>query len=270
MSNRQKSGLHKEISSIFNGVPLPSDKANGPLPDMEKKDKSAGHIPPVPTGDVKGPQISQQEPSKEAPPAKDKAIPARKKTGFARKEKTASVQVAKKMRGNDFRSSLKKSLKPMINKLMTPPEGVSQKKHMTTLALIPILILVVIFVFGRVLLKSGPSNDNSNQDDTGVTSVAPKTKIDWQMPEVYPEGLRDPMNKAYKHSIDTDTDNTEDLGIVIRGIAWSEDNPAVIIETEIYYQGQKVHGAEIKKITFDSVEFEKDGKTWTQNVSNLP
>jgi hypothetical protein len=268
MSNRQKSGLHKKISSIFSGVPLPSDKANGPLIDMEKKDNTAGHIPPVPTMPVKGPQLNQEESSKTAPEAKDKAVHAPQKIESARKEKSDTVAVAKKSQLRDFCKNLNNFLKPLLEKILTPPEGVSQKKHMTTLVSIPVLLLVVVFVFGRILLKSGSGNKNSKDDGAGILLVAPKTRIDWKIPEVYPTSLRDPMKKGYSYTTGDDTGTAADLGIVIRGIAWSEDKPAVIIGTEIYYQGQTVRDAKIIKITTDSVEFEKDAKTWIQKVSN--
>jgi hypothetical protein len=272
MSNRNKSGLHKEISSIFSGVPLPSDKANGPLMNMEKKkDNTAGHIPPVPSAALKGPQLIQQEPSKSSPETQDKAVPITEKTASAQQEKSDAVAVTKKTHLRDSFRSLNKSLKPLLEKLKTPPEGVSQKKHMATLVSVPILLLVVVFVFGRLLLKSGSGSKNSKGDDTGILEVAPKTQIDWKIPEVYPVGLRDPMKKGYRQSVTTVADDeptADNSGIVVRGIAWSEDNPAAIIGTEIYYQGQAVNDAKIIKITTDSVEFEKEGKTWIQKVSN--
>jgi hypothetical protein len=281
MSNRQKSGLHKEISSIFSGVPLPSDNANGPLMDMEKKDNTAGHIPPMPTEAVKGPQLIQQEPSKLSPKADEKPAPAPQKSASApalqksapapAPEKGGAGSANKKSQLKGFRKSLSNSLKPLLEKLMTPPEGVSRTKHMAIVALVPVLLLVVVLVFGRLLLKSG-SKSKTSENDTEISSVTQQTKIDWKQPEVYPEGLRDPMKRSYRQPVTTTVTNIEpttaDSGIVVRGIAWSEDNPAVIVGTEIYYQGQVVHDAKIIKINTDSVEFEKDGKTWTQKVSN--
>jgi hypothetical protein len=269
MSNRQKSGLHKEVSSIFSGVPLPSDKTDGPLMDMKKKDNTAGHIPPVPDSAVKGPQLIQQESSEPSPKAGEKPVAAPEKSFSAPQQSSAGPEY-KKSRLNDFRDSLKKFLKPVMEKLLTPPEGVSRTKHMTILALIPVLLLVVVLVFGRMILKSG-SKSKTSDNDTQISSVAPKDKINWQQPEIYPTGLRDPMKRSYRQPVTTVTDpqtTTADSGIIVRGIAWSEDNPAAIIGTEIYYLGQVVRDAKIIKINTDSVEFEKDGKTWILKVSN--
>ncbi len=271
MSNRQKSGLHKEISSIFSGVPLPSDKANGPLMDMEKKDNSAGHIPPVPKAAVKGPQLNQQEPSvKPSPKVENKSVSVPEMNNPAA-EKSSKAPVYKKNQLSAFRKSLNKFLKPIMDKILIPPEGVSRTKHMTTLALVPALFLVVVLVFGRMLLKSGSKSKDLKDGDGKISSVASKNQIVWQMPETYPAGLRDPMKRSYRQKVTT-VENPEptpaDSGIIVRGIAWSEDNPAVIVGTEIYYLGQVVHNAKIIKITTDSVEFEKDGKTWIQKVSN--
>jgi hypothetical protein len=262
MSNRHKSGLHKEISSIFSGVPLPSDKADGPLMDMDKKDKSAGHIPPMPTTAVKGPQLNHQEQPKPSPAAEEKSVPA--------PEMSSKGSLSKKLGLNALRENLNKFLRPMMEKLMTPPEGVSRTKHMTMLVLIPTLFMVVVLVFGRLLLKSSAKSKAAKDDDTKISSVASKSQIQWQQPAAYPAGLRDPMKMGSRHTVSTvvDTQPTMDSVIVVRGIAWSEDRPAVVIGTEIYYQGQTVRDAKIIKINTDSVEFEKDGKNWTQKVSN--
>ncbi len=283
MSMKRKSGLHKEISSIFSGVPLPDDKANGPLVDMEKKDKTAGHIPPMPTAAVKGPQLNQQEPSKPSPKPEDKAVPAPEKSVPAPEKsvpapkqsvpapkQTSTGSANKKVNLSGFRKSVSKFLQPMKAKLLTPPEGVSQAKHMTMLILIPALFLVVVLVFGRTLLKSGAKNKGAKGDDAGISSVASKSQIEWQRPAVYPVGLRDPMKRGSRQTVAVivGPGPTTDSGIIVRGIAWSEDKPAVIIGTEIYYQEQVIHDAKIIKINMDSVEFEKDGKQWTQKVSN--
>ena len=46
MAKKKQSGLHKEISTIFDGVPLPND--NGKVQSGTSTiDRSAGHIPPA-------------------------------------------------------------------------------------------------------------------------------------------------------------------------------------------------------------------------------
>ena len=93
--------------------------------------------------------------------------------------------------------------------------------------------------------------------------------IDWQVPEVYPATLRDPMQfKAPPPPPDTnDTQTvTKTQEIEIKGILYSKENPSAIIGTEIVYEGDTVSGAKVVKINENSVEFEMNGKTWTQKV----
>jgi hypothetical protein len=253
MSTKHKSGLHKEISSIFSGVPLPNSNDNAnkqPLMDVEKTDKSAGHIPPMPSASPKPPQISLQEPAEKVTEVEETAVPVHKKVELS-----------------GFLKSLNQFWQMVKQKLLTPPEGVSPAKHMAMVISLPALFLVVVFVFGRLLLNSGVKGQKS-QDDVKETSVAPRTEIEWQRPEVYPVGLRDPMKKSYTQTPATTEDQTPSSDIVVRGIVWSEDNPVAVIGTEIVYQGQTVHDVTIVKINKDNVEFEKNGKRWTQNVAN--
>ncbi|MBN2272478.1 MAG: hypothetical protein JXN61_17835 [Sedimentisphaerales bacterium] len=58
----------------------------------------------------------------------------------------------------------------------------------------------------------------------------------------------------------------QDRSIVIKGIVWGE-RPAALIGGQIVREGGSVLGARVVKINKDSVEFEKDGKTWRQGVS---
>ncbi len=247
MSTKHKSGLHKEISSIFSGVPLPTNNADErTVMNAEATDKTEGHIPPMPSVSPKPLQMSQQEPAEAVVKAKEKIVPAHKQ-----------VQLS------GFRKSLNQFWQMVKLKLLTPPEGVSPAKHMTILISMPMLLLVVVFVFGRLLLNSGVKGNKAQDDDTEF-AVAPRAEIQWQRPEVYPVGLRDPMKRG-STQVSTTVEATD---VLVRGIVWSDDNPAAIIGTEIVYQGQTVHDVTVVKITRDSVEFERDGKKWTQKVAN--
>jgi type II secretory pathway component PulC len=54
--------------------------------------------------------------------------------------------------------------------------------------------------------------------------------------------------------------------LVVTGIVTTEQTPRALIGTEIVEQGQTIMGATVIRITPDSVEFEMDGKRWTQKV----
>jgi type II secretory pathway component PulC len=66
-------------------------------------------------------------------------------------------------------------------------------------------------------------------------------------------------------SVTTTTDG--EIGqITVKGIVYSEDNPSAIIGNEILHEGDKVSGATIVKINKNSVEFEMNGKKWSEKV----
>jgi hypothetical protein len=56
--------------------------------------------------------------------------------------------------------------------------------------------------------------------------------------------------------------------LVVTAITYSEDVKLAVVGTEMLREGDTVQGAIIVKINQDSVEFEKDGKRWTQPVQS--
>jgi hypothetical protein len=52
----------------------------------------------------------------------------------------------------------------------------------------------------------------------------------------------------------------------LTGILYSEDNPTAIIGGKIVKEGDIINGMKVVKIHRDRVEFEKDGKKWTQRA----
>lgn len=55
--------------------------------------------------------------------------------------------------------------------------------------------------------------------------------------------------------------------LVVKGIAYSKSNASALIGGEVVHEGDTVSGAQVVKITRDTVEFEMNGTTWTQGVS---
>lgn len=54
--------------------------------------------------------------------------------------------------------------------------------------------------------------------------------------------------------------------LALNGILYSEDSPSAIVGNKIVKEGDTVNGAKVIKINKDTVEFEKDGRTWTQKL----
>ncbi|MBN1795557.1 MAG: hypothetical protein JW804_02690 [Sedimentisphaerales bacterium] len=253
MAKMRKSGLHKEISTIFDGVQVPN--GNGQAGSSSSTiDRSAGHIPPTPN--VTPSRITQSV------VAQDKLVESTVKPAAAGKPQKPKIQMPSAFKKVSF-SGLNKFFEQIQKKLFAPKPGVSPTKQKVMVALMPVLIVIVIFVFGRNFMGSGGKKSKPQSGLMSPSAAAAKKEINWQRPAPYPENMRDPM-KEYAVHIDASPVKGD---IVVRGIVWSQDNPSAVIGTEILYQSETVQGAKIIKINQDSVEFERDGEKWTQKVA---
>ena len=126
--------------------------------------------------------------------------------------------------------------------------------------LAPVLFIVLIFMFIRAF--STPSQKITGPGTFGPAKAAASSdsKADWQVPELYPTTLRDPMRFG------SVTTPTETGGLIVKGIVYSEDNPCAVIGDQIVHEGDKVLDVVIIKINEKSIEFEANGKRWTQKV----
>ncbi len=57
---------------------------------------------------------------------------------------------------------------------------------------------------------------------------------------------------------------------LVTAIIYSEDKPSAVIGNQIVHEGDTLRGINVVKIYKDKVEFEKNGKRWTQAVENNP
>ena len=257
---KRRAGLHREVSSIFDGVPIPKESgAEQPIsapPSEPTSDVTAKPAAPVlPTAQTPKPQQPEQ-----APPKAD--MPKRPKPD-------ATIKTARQIPGQQAFEQIK-------NKLLAPKLGVSAGRQKTTMILIPVLFIVLIFVFIRVFstpsrakatpAELGPSSaasSSNNKAELGPSSATSSSnnKIDWQIPALYPETLRDPTQFGSVATTQAETGR-----LIVKGIVYSEDDPAALIGTRIVRQGDKVLGATVVKINIDSVEFEMNEKRWMQKV----
>jgi hypothetical protein len=53
---------------------------------------------------------------------------------------------------------------------------------------------------------------------------------------------------------------------VLSAIAYGEDKSLAMVDEKIVYEGDRIQGIKIMKIRIDRVEFEKNGKVWTQKL----
>jgi len=88
-----------------------------------------------------------------------------------------------------------------------------------------------------------------NAQPVQVATVIPKPKLEPE-PKLRPGPKLRPAPK----------------GLVVKGILYSKDNPAAIVDNELVHVGDTVRGATVMEITKNGVIFKKAGKSWDQNV----
>jgi len=266
-SNKKRSGLHKEISSIFDGVPVPNDRAAA-RPNTGPEQGQPGYDTPRPP----------------AKPPQNPQIPGsyqRLKPGAAASPKTAEAAAA-------VRPGL---LRQVVKKLFATTPGVSPVRQKAAVLLIPVLLVALVFLLSRafdISLSSFFGTKETVAPEPAISAGTPlTTEIAWQKPDPYPAGLRDPMQltdemaarinaeaqakvdavKQNQANTDTTQPQTTAVGeLSVTGILFSDDNPSAVVGTRIAHVGDVIAGAKIVKINKKSVEFEKDGQTWTKTV----
>jgi hypothetical protein len=143
--------------------------------------------------------------------------------------------------------------------------GQAGNKNKKMIILMPVLILVFVFVLTRAFKQPSPASASSVSFTQKAIDVAKaansKLKVNWKIPDLIPATLRDPMKACSSSASKQAPDN-----ILIKGILYSNDRPAVLIDNKIFHKGDKVGASTIVKINKKDVEFESNGKTWTQQV----
>jgi hypothetical protein len=267
--SKHRPGLHKNISSIFNGVPVSQDNGAdqaGPPPAAEEQ---TNYGPPSHlTGTTAENQTPEPSPPKAEPTIEHRPEPEiiekpsfeKPKVEMPKAEKPkAEKPKAEKHKGP---KALEQTIARIKEKLFAPKPGVNPARQKMMVILMPVMFIGMIIAFYKVL-GSGPKGATPPPTITPSNAVAAaSSQIDWQIPPLYPETLRDPMKVG---SVTTTTDG--EIGqITVKGIVYSEDDPSAIIGSEILHEGDKVSGATIIKINKNSVEFEMNGRKWTEKI----
>jgi hypothetical protein len=249
---KHKAGLHKQVSSIFTGIPIPKDD------DAKRLSSTATEEPQSygPPSHLSGRAVESPQPTK----SPHKTIPAEKPKDEGKK-KAAKIQAPpeiKPARPAVFEQTVQR----IKDKLFAPKEGVSPTRQKAMVVLVPVLFIGMVLAFVKVL-GSGPSKTDGPKIFKPPNPIAAAAStIDWLIPPPYPTTLRDPMQFVSATTVDQD----EPGGLIVKGIVYSEDSSFAIIGTEIVHEGGTVSGATVVKINPDSVEFEMNGKRWTQKV----
>ncbi|MHC4692409.1 MAG: hypothetical protein ACYS67_06685 [Planctomycetota bacterium] len=255
--SKNKAGLHKQVSSIFTGVPIPKeDNTQQPTSTATK-----GHPTYGPPSHLSGATLLPDQLMKSSP----KDIPAEKPKEEEKKAPQAPAPVIK----SSGPSALQQAVQRIKDKLFAPKPGVNPARQKAMVVLVPVMFIGMILAFYKVLGGgSGETPGPKVITPSNNTTTAGSSTINWKIPALYPTTLRDPMlfKKAAVIPTTGDPDKTTTEEITIKGILYSEEDPSVIIGIDILHEGDKVSGATIVKINQNSVEFEMNGKKWTQKV----
>ncbi len=256
---KRRAGLHKEITSIFDGVPITrnntrqdsgSRDAERTAPTGPSRFDKTRLTPPMPP-----------KPQRAVTPTPEAAQPAQPKRGpgpSAKPEKVKTV-ISRKASGPGLWQQIQNKL------FKSKPNGATGRQKAAAM-LVPVLSVVLIIAFVRILGPKGSRVHPAESKPTGAVTPQSEVKIDWQSPEPYPKALRDPMKFAAAEPVQSGTEVQNVQQVFVTGVIWSDDNPLAIIGSEVVGEGQVVSGVTVVNINKDSVELEKDGKRWTQKV----
>lgn len=263
----RKSGLHKQISSIFDGVPIPQ---NNDLPE----EAEAPSVPMQPVmQDAAEPQAPAEPQARPNPEPPRSSLVKRMSADPSQCASAPAIQVDRPMplhRSSAMAAKTGPSMSSQVKKTLfgsnKGPLDARQKKMAG-------LVGVLCVVFGGVMFFSlggvGQSKAAAAEatEETVVQSQGTKKTVqDWTSPKPLPADLRDATSIDSRQT-DSTGDTSADSGeLVVKGIVFSRNKPSAIINSEILTEGQTINGATILKITKDAVEFKSNDKQWTQQV----
>ena len=292
--DKNKAGLHKQVSSVFKGVPLPQNNGARQPSTPEPNQKPDGSPKPMPANQQMSKsslikKLSESEepsestgqnqiadnskkpaPVNKMPQSTPVSKPLQAKEPLKHKTPQPEESVFIEESGDGLWQQIK-------DKLFTPAPGESPVKQKAMVIMIPVLAIIMIFAFRQVLSKAPNETKGSETDDAPipVSNVDSGDEINWQIPEPIKIITRDPVQlpdedntqNGGEKTEQNGTANTEDDGaLIIKDIVYSRDKPSAVIGSRIVYEGDEINGMTIIKINRDSIEFEKDGGKLEQNV----
>lgn len=221
-----------------------------------------------------------EETSREPEPAKTREI-SYKSAPAKTKESLRKPEPVEQPKRNPFAEPSGPSLGQRLrDKLITSRLATGTAKDKVMALLVPVLAIVMIFMFRQVLSKPPGKAKGATKDDAPAVVVANVgDEIEWKLPEPMSAAMRDPTKRPSPEETQSETpDSTQEPGrnvatsgtqtraIRIRGLVYSQDKPSIVVGNEILHVGDKINGVTIARVNKDSVEFERDGETWVQKV----
>lgn len=293
---KNKTGLQKQVSSVFKGVPLPQNNGSRQSSGEPVPGQTPG-VPPKPASVErqipKSSLITKLSQSEDTPDkvGKNKSANVLPKTASAKKTSHTSLinrlpQPKESIRrpesavlheeGMFSESARTGFLQRIKDKLFAAKPGVNPARQKAMVIMVPVLALIMIFAFRQVLSKSPRQTKGAGKDDVPVVAKADTGNgIDWKRPEPIKIVTKDPPelpdeskgnNQNQQQSKTTGEVKTTTETLIIKDIVYSDDKPSALIGSKIVYVGDVINGATIVKIDRDRIGFEKNGSRWEQKV----
>jgi hypothetical protein len=150
--------------------------------------------------------------------------------------------------------------------------GATRQKIM--IVLIPILAIIMIFLFRQVLSKS-PRQVKAETNEQTPAANAKKTsgeEIIWQIPDPIKISLKEQAKSASEDNsiivIQNQNDANNGETMIVKAILFSNDKPSVVIGNRIVHLNDEIDGMKITEINKEYVVFEKDGIKQTKKVAD--
>lgn len=298
-SEKNKSGLHKHVSSVLDGVPIPQGvrnwrppKKSGPgrLDDSpvvpKSKISSVFKGVAVAPGDDVGPAVSKRLQGNDAdvcPPVKSdyrgagRSNIVKKLDGLgessvkaARTERPGSVDKVVHYHDPLAEAAAGRSGQTTQNRFSAfwVRVGNAGRKMLVVSTAVLAVIMVLVYRYG---FHSTPQETKAS---TNVRPAGPEVadadnEINWQVPERLPVLMMDSKEKPDQkdtRNAEPDQSNQQTGPMDLRSILFSSPNPSAVIGTRIVHVGDKIDDVTVVGIARGHVEFEKAGKVWRQNV----
>ncbi len=299
-SGENKSGLHKKISSVLKGVPIPQGVRDWQPPEKCEPDKTAdapedatSKISTVFKGVIASPdddarqstdkpaqdQVGERPataPTKErqppTPPSPRAEKPHRpeKPAAKAAQPKRSDISNYVVYQDNSQAGTIKWPLRHrMKTRLVAMKPSVTAARKKAMVVLLPALVIVMVFAFSRVLTTTPQETGAATKMSTPVTEEGNSdSDIGWQIPQPLSAAMTDPVELPDPEPEPVQDEDQSDSAetLKIRGIVFSKNKPSAVIGNRIVYVGDKIGDVTIVQVNKDSVVFEKAGERWIQKI----
>ena len=256
---RQRPGLQKNISSIFDGISVPSQ-------DEQEQSGASG--------------------SKRARPA---ALKSSAGMGFqpaAARSNSSDYSRREPQKPQSPAAKLSSSVPKVIHLPPSRQGGGHNRKPGVMLVVTGIFLAAVVALIINSFLIAGDFGHQGGKLDPEeqISSVLLTKDVDikWELPAALASLPRDPFEVirppepvAVVEVIEpveeplpepVVEEPVETVQLAVRGIVYSADNPSAVIGDQTVHEGDEISGITVVKINRKDVEFEQDGKRWVQKV----